>query len=444
MSQAVIADEVPWYRLLSKSQWSTLLAANLGWTFDGYETYAVVLSVGVALRQLLDPSQYGQIPVYAGLVIALTLLGWGIGGLIGGVLADYLGRKRTMILAILAYSIVTGLSAFAWDWVSFAVLRFLVGIAIGSEWVTGASIVAELWPDRARGRGVGLMQCGFGIGFFLASFAWLFVGAMGPDAWRYMFIIGVLPALMTLWVRRSIPESERWKRVNTLRRAAVERKRSGAALGAEERALARITLVDLFADPEIRRRVVLAFLMSLATTLAFWGIGAWIPPFVAAAAAKAGLDGQQWASYAGMATTGASVIGYVAFGFLADALGRKPVTIFYVVAAFVSVPILFLWADSLPAMLLGAALCGAFVNGQFTWMAAWLPELFPTRMRATAAGFVFNMPRLIAWIGPIISGWIIANLGGFSHAAMTIVLVYILSLAAALFLPETKGKPLPG
>ena len=141
MSQAVITEEVPWYRLLDRSQWNTLIASNLGWMFDGYETFALMLSVGVALRQLLDPSQYGQIPVYAGTVIALTLLGWGIGGLIGGVLADYLGRKRTMMLAILAYSVMTGLSAFAWDWMSFAVLRFLVGIAIGSEWVTGASIV---------------------------------------------------------------------------------------------------------------------------------------------------------------------------------------------------------------------------------------------------------------------------------------------------------------
>ena len=132
MTQAVIAHEVSWYRLLSKSQWSTLIAANLGWMFDGYETYAVLLSVGAALRQLLDPSQYSQIPAYAGLVIAMTLLGWGIGGLIGGVLADYLGRKRTMMLAILAYSIMTGLSAFAWDWASFAALRFLVGVAIGS------------------------------------------------------------------------------------------------------------------------------------------------------------------------------------------------------------------------------------------------------------------------------------------------------------------------
>jgi MFS family permease len=108
MSQAVVIEEVPWYRSLDRSQWNTLIASNLGWMFDGYETFALVMSVGAALRQLLEPSQYPQIPVYAGILIALTLLGWGIGGLIGGVLADYLGRKRMMLLAIVAYSITTG------------------------------------------------------------------------------------------------------------------------------------------------------------------------------------------------------------------------------------------------------------------------------------------------------------------------------------------------
>jgi MFS family permease len=443
MSQAVTTEEVPWYRLLDRSQWNTLIASNLGWMFDGYETFALVMSVGVALRQLLEPAQYGQIPVYAGTLIALTLLGWGIGGLIGGVLADYLGRKRTMMLAILAYSVMTALSAFAWDWVSFAVLRFLVGLAIGSEWVTGASIVSELWPDKARGRGVGLMQSGLGIGFFLASFAWLFVGAMGPNAWRYMFLIGVLPALLTLWVRRAIPESERWERVNDQRQAAIERKRSGASLGAKDEALARFTVADLFAEPEMRRRVILALLMSLATTFAFWGISAWIPPYIGAVAAKDGLSNQAWQSYAGMALNGSAILGYVGFGFLADAYGRKPTTIFYVVASLASVAVLFLWAQDLAVMLIGAGLCGAFVSGQYTWMAAWLPELFPTRMRATAAGFVFNTPRLIAWTGPLISGWLITEAGGFSQAAVAISMVYILSLAAAPFLPETRGKPLP-
>jgi MFS family permease len=213
-----VATSQPWYRGLSRQQWNILLAANLGWLFDGFELYALFLTVGPAMRSLLEPSQYPQIPAYIGTVVAITLLGWGIGGIVGGVLADYIGRKRTMILAILAYSITTGLTAISFDWVSFAILRFLVGIAIGSEWATGSSMMAELWPDHARGRGAGLMQCGIGIGNFVASFVWLYVSMLGPDSWRYLFLIGILPAVLTLWIRTSIPESSKWEQINGARR----------------------------------------------------------------------------------------------------------------------------------------------------------------------------------------------------------------------------------
>src|ERR1700720_4019816 len=243
MPSITAAAHGPWYGTLTRIQWKTLAAANLGWMFDGYETFALILTVGVALRQLLDPSQFAQIPAYAGTVIAITLLGWGVGGILGGILADYIGRRRTMIYAILAYSLVTGLSALAFDWVSFALLRFLVGIAIGSEWATGASITAEVWPDHARGKGAGLMQCGLGIWFFLASLIWLFVGALGPGAWRFMYVIGVLPALFVLWIRTGVPESEPWERANASRRGARERQQGGATLGEEEQALTRFTLV---------------------------------------------------------------------------------------------------------------------------------------------------------------------------------------------------------
>src|SRR5580700_6983375 len=202
MSTVGTLGSSPWYRSLNQGQWKALIASNLGWTFDGFEVFALILTVGVALHQLLDPSQYQLIPAYAGAVIAITVFGWGLGGLLGGVLADYLGRKRSMTLTILAYSLLTGLSAFAWDWVSFAVLRFLVGVAIGSEWATGASIVSELWPDNARGKGGGLLQCGAGLGSIIASLVWLAIGSVGPNAWRWMFLVGVLPALLTLWIRR--------------------------------------------------------------------------------------------------------------------------------------------------------------------------------------------------------------------------------------------------
>src|SRR5262245_50992259 len=150
MSESAISGHSPWYRSLTRTQWKALIASNLGWTFDGFEVFALILTIGAALHQLLDPSEYARIPVYAGAIIAITVFGWGLGGMLGGILADYIGRKRSMTITILAYSLLTGLSALSWDWLSFAVLRFLVGLAIGSEWATGASITAELWSDKAR------------------------------------------------------------------------------------------------------------------------------------------------------------------------------------------------------------------------------------------------------------------------------------------------------
>ena len=432
-----------WYQGLDRKQWNTLFASNLGWMFDGYETYALILTVGATLHQLLDPSLYPQIPKYAGIVIGLTLLGWGVGGIVGGILADYIGRKRTMMIAILAYSLMTGLSAFAWSWESFAALRFIVGIAIGSEWATGASIVAELWPDKSRGKGAGLMQCGLGIGFFVASLVWLFVGKLGPDAWRYMYLLGILPGFFTLWIRSGIPESQKWQHTDAQRRAARERAKSGAALAEEERKLTRFTLLELFAEPEVRRRALLAFVLSLMTTLTWWGISAWLPPYIASVAAKAGQPGPQWASYAGMAYNVGAIAGYIGLGFFADLYGRKPVTLTYAVVAFLTTPVVFLWTHDLNLLLAAALVNGFFSLGLYSWMPVWLPELFPTRIRGTGAAFVFNTPRFIAWLGPILAGTLVANFGGFSNAAMIMATIYVLALVTVPFLPETRGKPLP-
>ncbi|MEH2492781.1 MFS transporter [Bradyrhizobium sp. AZCC 2230] len=440
---ATSAIDGPWYRALSRSQWNALIASNLGWLFDGFETYALVLTTGVALRQLLDPAQYAQIPSYIGTVIAITLLGWGIGGMLGGILADYIGRKRTMVLAIIAYSIATGLSAFAFDWISFVALRFLVGIAIGSEWATGSSMLAELWPDRARGKGAGIMQCGLGLGFFLASLTWLFLSEAGPDAWRYMFALGVLPALLTLWIRRAIPESKVWEEANQKRHAALEQKRSGATLGEDAEKLTRFTLLDLFTDPSLRRRTIVVFVMSLTTTIGFWGISTWVPPFIGSLALKEGFTAAQWTSYAGMAYTIGSVLGYLSMGFLMDAFGRKPITIIFFAMALLLTPALFFLTADLKRLLLLAAVNAFFSNGQYTWMPVWLPELYPTRMRATAMAFAFNAPRFIAFLGPLLAGTMITQFGGFGQAAVVLASIYVVGIGAALFLPETKGAPLP-
>src|SRR5262252_8226638 len=443
MSEVGTFETSPWYRSLNRSQWKALIAANLGWTFDGFEVFALILTVGVALHQLLDPSQYPRIPAYAGAVIAITVFGWAIGGLLGGVLADYLGRRRSMTLTILAYSLLTGVSALSWDWLSFAVFRFLVGLAIGAEWATGASITAELWPAKARGKGGAFLQAGYPIGSILASGVWLAIGSSGPGAWRYMYLIGVLPALIVFWIRRNIPESPRWEESNRLRRAAYDLRRQGAALEGENAALVRFTLIDMFAEPAVRMRLILTFVMSLSVTIGYWGVSSFVPAYVGTVAAAQSLPPQYYAGLVGLVQNIGALLGFASFGFLADHFGRKPTTMLYYLLCLILTPLVYLGINDIHLLVLAFAVYGFFIQGCFAWTPIWLPELFPTRMRGTAAGFIFNAPRLISAIAPLIAGTIIVGLGGYGKAATIIGLFYILGLIAVPFLPETRGKSLP-
>jgi MFS family permease len=363
--------------------------------------------------------------------------------MLGGVLADYIGRKRMMMIAIAAYSIATGLSALATNWWSFALLRLLVGITVGSEWATGSSMMAELWPDNARGKGAGLMQCGLGVGFFVAAAVWLVLAPIGPGAWRYMYLLGVLPALLVLWIRGSVAESRLWQQAKGHRVEVENRRKSGERLTAADAKVIKFTLIDLLTDKPTQKITLLVSLMSLATTVGFWSISTWVPQYVGSLAGAHGLSAARWASFAGMAYTAGSITGYIAFGFLADALGRKPVTFLFFLFALLATPLLFFGSKDLTAVLALSFVNAIFTNGQYTWMPVWLPEFYPTRIRATALAFVFNAPRFIACIGPLVAGTLIASFGGVGWAALAFCSVYLLGIFATLFLPETRGKPLP-
>ena len=162
-----------WYSGRTQRHWRILWGAYLGWIFDGYEAVALVYALGPALKTILTPEQAQTPAFYIGASIGITLLGWGIGGLLGGVAADYIGRKRMMMLSILGYALFTGLTAFAGSFFQLALLRFITGLAIGSEWSTGVALVAETWPNRARPKGCGFLQSGFGGGAVLAALVWL-------------------------------------------------------------------------------------------------------------------------------------------------------------------------------------------------------------------------------------------------------------------------------
>ncbi len=409
----------------------TLVGAGLGWTFDGFETYALILTLGASLPALLPGEDPARLPFFAGVTIALTLFGFGVGGIVGGVVADRFGRRRTMMVTVCAYAALTGLSALAWDWWSFVVLRLLTGAALGAEWSTGAALVAETWPDRLRSRAAAVMQSGIAVGLFAAAAAWFVLGPLGPDSWRWMFLIGVVPALVTLVVRRHLPMSPAW----------VASHRSETARGSVASPTA--TVRRILGDPALRRITLVTSLMSLATTLGWWGVSTFVPQYFASVAVPAGWEAARATSVSGMVYTAGAVVGYLLFGALAEWWGRRPATAVFFALGFLLTPVVFVWTHTVPALLVLLFVNGAFTLGQYCWMAVWLPELYPTSVRATGIALVFNASRLLACIGPVVAGSLIVALGGFGTTASVLACVYLLGLALVWFCPETRGRPLP-
>ncbi|MGA8049033.1 MAG: MFS transporter [Burkholderiales bacterium] len=439
MTQAASTHAGAWNARLTPQHWKVLSASFLGWIFDGYETYALISVLAPALLAVLPASEHGQIPKYAGMAIAFTLLGWAAGGTIGGILADYIGRKRTMLISIVGYACFTGLTAFSTSITMLVAFRFLTGLFIGSEWSTGNTLLAEAWPNEARPKGAGFLQSGFGFGAFIAAAAWYFLRPMGPEAWRWMFALGIIPALFVFYIRRSIDESQRWVETLSARRWDVTEAKSSE----EGKAKRPFTLLQLFEDREGRRRLLLGLAMSLATTLGWWGVATWIPGFVGGIAKQAGMNPEYWGSVAGLVYNTGAILGYLVSGFLADAMGRRVYLAFLFVGSLVFIPAVYLWSHSVNAVLAATLVNGFFTLGGFAWFAIYLPELFATNVRATASAFVFNVSRFVAFLGPLFAGVLIHSLGGVSMVAMYLGSIYLLGLVVAPFVPETRGKPLP-
>ncbi|TXN40643.1 MFS transporter [Methylobacterium sp. WL7] len=434
----------PWHAGLTRRHWRILWGSYLGWIFDGYEAVALVYALRPALGSLLTPEQAQAPAFYVGAAIGITLLGWGLGGLMGGIAADYIGRKRMMMLSILGYALFTGLTAFAGSFAQLAILRFITGLAIGSEWSTGIALVAETWPNRARPKGCGFLQSGFGGGAVLAAIVWALLAAfepLGPESWRIMFALGALPALVCLYLRRALEESEQWMQALREQRwaATAEDAASTQPMGRRP-----FSLTEIFRERESRRRVLLATLMSFATTVGWWAVSSWLPAYTEGLAKVAGEPANVWGPRMGIIYNVGAIIAYLLSGFVADAVGRRAFLLITYAGCIVTSLACYLWTGGLVPFMGLAFLNGFFTLGfAFSWMAIYLVELFTPAVRATAASAVFNGARLIAWIFPIIAGQIVTLSGGVAAAALTMSSVYAIGLIVPWFMPETTGKPLP-
>jgi len=429
----VAVDGRPWYDGVSKKHVRTLLAAFLGWGFDGYETYALTVALVPIMTSLLNPGQQDDLALWGGVAVGVTLLGWAIGGVVGGALADYVGRKRVMLISIVAYSIFTGLTALSTSLEMLIALRFLTGLSLGSEWATGTALVAETWPTRARAKAAGFMQAGFGFGALLASVIWLNISDLGAGAWRLLFVFGLVPALATVYIRRSVDESSKWMKA-----------RHSTQNAPRQSSVRRFTLREVFADPTCRRNALLTLVLSLFTLGAYYTVSTSLPLYIKQLAAAAGrTDIPHLTSLAGITYTTGSIIGYVAGGFVADRIGRRPYIAIYLVGSVVTTALLYYGAGSLRSAILLAGVNGFFSLGIFAAFAIYLPELFTSSVRATAIGFVFNSTRLVACIGPIVFGSMVLSFGGPERAAMIIGSTFLIGLLVLPWLPETRGTELP-
>lgn len=415
-----------WWNETTKEQRKALIAATLGWVLDSMD----VLLYAIVLGQLL--LEFGMSRAMGGFLNSLTLMSSAVGGVLFGVLADRFGRVRSMMASILVYSIFTALCGFSQTVTQLAVFRLLLGLGIGGEWSTGAALISETWPERHRGKAFGIMQSGFAIGYALAAIVAAIV--LPRWGWRFVFFAGVLPALVTFWIRRNVAEPEVWREARNRRSGA-----RGEVMG----------LPALLA-PGIRYSVFAASMVSICAMFASWGLFLWIPPLLSLPIERggAGLGPVEFNVFLVVMHTG-SFLGYLTFGALADRLNRKRLYIAYVLIAAAIVPFYAATRDPLALLLIGP-LVGFFGAGHFSGFGVVTGALFPTAIRATAQGFTYNIGRGISALAPFTIGTL-ADRYGFTVAFYLTALMYFVTGLCLLLIPEavnefsrgTEMHPLP-
>ena len=421
-----------WREGVTPYQWLVLFVAWLGWVFDSMDAtiYAIVLHP--ALDELLRTSSGGATPEtigwHGGLIFSIFLIGWAIGGVLFGIVADRYGRTKTLIATILIYAVFTGLAALSQTWWHLAVYRFLTALGIGGGWAAGAALVAEVWPEDKRAKAAGLLQSAWAAGFFLAALFNLLLRGYG---WRALFVVGIMPAVAALLVRLWVKEPERW--------VQAHRQESEAGTGSFAK------LAELFRG-DLLRPTLAGSTLAFVAVFGLWGSTNWTPTLITTLPDLQGLSREELSarvSYAIMALNVGALFGYLSFGPLADRFGRRPVFALMCAGSLVMLPITFLTPREYLHVLLLLPVLGFFNNGIFSGFPIYLPELYPTRLRATGAGFCFNAGRVFASVGPFLTGWLTATMGSVGQAVSVVGLIYVVGLLVLPFAPETRGKTLP-
>jgi MFS family permease len=438
---ADIGTRAPRFSLrdITNYQWLVLFVAWAGWSLDitDFTLYGLVLRP--SLQELLGASTpLPEVLKVGGLVTTIGLLGWAVGGFFFGIIADYLGRIRTLALSILIYSVFTALQGFSQEVWQLALFRFIAGLGTGAELMIAIPLVAEAFADTHRAKILGFMMTGGGFGQIFGAFIYDWVG---PYGWRYVFFFGIVPALLLAFLRRGMVEPEHFAAVKA-RRQALAASRDHTE---EDREFLRMVPLQLF-SPAVRFQTLVGVLFALGTLLAVWTAGAWLPTIQGLLLEKQGIKGVAAIPYIswGMKLWGfGGIVGYIAFGFIADIIGRRLTIVIYSVGTLIFGLSLFLLVDSYGPYPILLLIFGFFVIGIFSGHAIYMSELFPTHVRSTAVAFCNGTGRIFTSFGPLVAGLLVVQLGGLANATGIMTGFAALSLVAVLLGRETRDEQLP-
>lgn len=403
-----------------RGQWLVLIAAFLGWMFDGVEQGVFPLVARPALQDLLQTESDAFIGPWIGYITAVFLLGAACGGFLFGWIGDRAGRVRAMIYSILAYSLFTGCCYFAASPVQLALFRFLGAVGMGGEWSLGVALVMECWPEGKRPVLAAAIGAAANVGFGL-------IGALGMvmhvtrGSWRWVMLAGAAPAVLALFIARYVPESERWKQ-------ASKSSNSRPAL-------------DIFSG-SLRRLTLLGITFAAIALIGTWGSVQWLPSW--ADQLTHGNNRYAKGLTQLLIATGA-VVGCCIGPWIGARMGRRLAYFLLCLSSLLCCAVMFRRVQQYgPEFSLMTFIVGMATAAMYGWLPLYLPELFPTAVRATGQGVCYNSGRVFAALGAVQMGHLLQHYNGsYARAGATITLIYAAGLLLIWLAPETKGRPLP-
>lgn len=405
---------------LEAGQWMVLAAAFLGWMFDGVELGLFPIAARPALMDLMPEANEATIGLWVARLTALFLVGAAAGGLVFGWMGDRIGRVRSMTLSIVTYSGFTGLCYWATAPWQLGLFRFLAALGMGGEWSLGVALVMECWPERHRPILAGVIGAAANVGMLAIALVGM-AFAVTPDSWRWIMVAGAAPGILALFIILFVPESKRWQQsVHSSQVSPIR---------------------EVFTPPLLKPTILAIILCSVALIGTWAAVSGFLPTW---ADQLAGQDKPHAKALVQTMIALGCIVGCIIGPLLSNRIGRRGGYFALCVGAFVVTQYMFRALDTYNAVFVFFSfVAGLLASSFYGLLPLYLPELYPTRVRATGQGLSFNSGRILAAAGALSTGQLISHLGGYPQACAAITLVYLVGMVVVWFAPETRGKPLP-